>query len=132
MLFLTDAKKTMAVAPPPTAPTFKPSTLVGTWGSEKTKFTVKEDGSITDININNVGFSGKDITISNWDAVKNTAVTVYEPPETTTISGTDDYSLKLKFTSSDSCTATLTKTKDGSSTTHTITKNADTTTSTST
>ena len=114
----------MAVAPP-TAPTFKPSTLVGSWTGDngKSRFTVGNDGKITDISIDNVAFNSG-ITIDDWESVKDTAVTVYEPPETTTKSGSIDYSLKLKFTSSDSCTATLTKTTDSTATTHTITKNA--------
>ncbi|TXJ56283.1 hypothetical protein EPJ67_08515 [Brachyspira aalborgi] len=89
-------------------PTFKPSSLVGTWkNGDAHNFTVGE-GNITSIKINNVTAT-KTITIDTWKEDKDKDVSEYTQSLTKQQIGQHTYDFVFTFKSASSCVATITE-----------------------
>lgn len=94
-----------------TTPTFKPSSLVGSWESKDSskthKFTVDDtSGSIKDIVINNVTAT-KGITIKSWQEDKDKDVPEYTQSLKGETVGSHTYDFVFTFKSASSCVVTL-------------------------
>lgn len=88
-------------------PTFKPSSLVGNWSSDKHKFTMTADGKITTISID--GISASDYTITDWADKKDTEVPQYTATIKSQSSGGHTYDFLFTFTSGSNCIVTITE-----------------------
>lgn len=88
-------------------PTFKPSSLVGSWNSDKHKFTMTADGKITSISID--GISASDYTITDWADKKDTEVPQYTATIDNQSSGGHTYDFLFTFTSGSNCIVTITE-----------------------
>ena len=103
-------------------PTFKLSSLVGTWKDAKNNtFKVGSTGKITDITINGQSATGKEIQINNWDKGKDTEVEKHTESLEQVSIGNHTFDFKFTFTSASSCV--VSSTEDGKTTnTFTLTK----------
>ncbi|WP_288519599.1 hypothetical protein [uncultured Brachyspira sp.] len=91
-----------------TTPTFKPSSLVGSWkNGDSHNFTVGE-GNISSIKINNVT-ANANITIKTWTEDKDKDVPEYTQSLEKQQIGHHSYDFKLTFKSASSCVATITE-----------------------
>lgn len=86
---------------------FKPSSLVGSWSSDKHKFTMTADGKITTISID--GISASDYTITDWADKKDTEVPQYTATIKSQSSGGHTYDFLFTFTSGSNCIVTITE-----------------------
>lgn len=90
-------------------PTFKPSSLVGSWkNGESHSFTVNDTGNIQNIKINNVTANGS-ITINTWKEDKDKDVSEYTQSLTKQQIGQHTYDFVFTFKSASSCVATITE-----------------------
>ena len=103
-------------------PTFKLSSLVGTWKDTKNNtFKVDATGKITDITINGQSATGKEIQINNWDKDKDTEVEKHTESLKQVSIGNHIFDFEFTFKSSSSCV--VSSTEDGNTTnTFTLTK----------
>lgn len=93
-------------------PTFKLSSLVGSWkDANNYKFDISDAGKINGISINNV--SGQEIQIADWDLNKDKEVTKYTETLTGQKSGNYSYDFLFTFTSGSNCIVTLTEQGEG-------------------
>lgn len=103
-------------------PTFKLSSLVGTWKDGNNKFKVSDAGSISEISINNVPATDT-IQIANWDTDKDKEVRKHTETLTGQKSGNYTYDFQFTFTSGSNCIVTLKEQGEGKTPTdYTLTK----------
>lgn len=101
-------------------PTFKPSSLVGTWkNGDAHNFTVGE-GNITSIKINNVTAT-KTITIDTWKEDKDKDVSEYTQSIKGDTVGNHTYDFVFTFKSASSCDVSSTE-DNGTPVYYTLTK----------
>lgn len=93
-------------------PTFKLSSLVGSWkDANNYKFDISDAGKISGISIKNI--SGADIQIADWDLNKDKETTKHTETLTDQKSGNYSYDFLFTFTSGSNCIVTLTEQGDG-------------------
>ena len=93
-------------------PTFKLSSLVGTWKDGNNKFSVSDAGVISGIAINNVPATDT-IQIPNWDTDKDKETTKHTETLEGQKSGNYTYNFLFTFTSESNCIVTLTEQGEG-------------------
>ena len=100
-------------------PTFKLSSLVGTWkDAANNTFKVGDTGKITDITINGQSATGKEIQINEWDKVKDNEVEKHTESLKQVSIGNHTFDFEFTFTSASSCVVSST---EDSQTTNTFT-----------
>ena len=96
-------------------PTFKLSSLVGTWkDAANNTFKVGDTGKITDITINGQSASGKEIQINDWDKRKDNEVEKHTESLKQVTIGNHTFDFEFTFTSASSCV--VSSTEDGNTT----------------
>lgn len=102
-------------------PTFKPSSLVGSWkNGDAHNFTVNDTGNIDKIKINNVTAT-KTITIDTWTEDKDKDVSEYTQSLKGDTVGNHTYDFVFTFKSASSCSVSSTE-DNGTPVYYTLTK----------